>query len=177
MAKQCGEHSFTGKLGGTIGYKANGEHLERENGSKEGKAFKKDPRRWRTMYYASLLAQASKAVVLIYRRLPEDQRKHGVYGMLTGKAMSMIKDGKTVEEVKHVLTKQYVERKEPLAMRDERVINDVHKAGSKGEAGAGNRQSARSGGAPIQESATNPTGQSHVVAVITKPYFCSTVSV
>lgn len=140
MAKQCGTHPFTGKMGGSIGYKVNDEYLERENGSKEGKAFRKDPRRRRTMYYAGLFAQASKAMVLIYRRLPKDQRKHGVYGKLTGKAMSLLRDGKTVEEVKHILTKQYVVDKEPLVV-------------------------------VVKQPAATPTGQSHVVAVLTRPYF------
>jgi hypothetical protein len=115
MAKQCGTHSFTGKLGATIGYKlGNGVYIERESGSKEGKAFKKDPRRWRTMYNAGLFAQASKAVQFIYRALPKNQRQHGVYGKLSGKAFSMLRLGSSVDEVKAALMKQYVEDRQPL---------------------------------------------------------------
>jgi hypothetical protein len=172
MAKQKGEHPFTGKLGATIGYKANGEHLERENGSKEGKAFRKDPRRWRTMYYAGLMAEASKAMVLIYRGLPEDQQKHGVYGKLCGKAFSLIRLGSSIEEVKRILTKQYVEDKAPL------VIEQAESNQSAGNAGtvAGDPQLSTSNPVPVQQSAANPTRQNHVVAVIPRPYFCSTVS-
>lgn len=177
MAKQRGEHPFTGKLGGSIGYELNGEHLERENSSKEGKAFKKDPRRWLTMYYAGLFAQASKAVVLIYRRLPKDQRKHGVYGKLTGKAMSMIKEGKTVEEVKNVLTKQYVEDKELLVVPKEHAAGNEQETGSERGLVKGNEQLAVNGNAHVQGSRAVPAGQSHVVAVIARPYFYSTTSV
>jgi hypothetical protein len=116
MAKQAGAHPFTGKMGETIGYKANGEYLCREDGSLKGKQVRNNPRFQRTMEFAAMFAQASKAVVLIYRALPKEQRKHGVYGKLTGKAMSLLKNGKTVEEVKELLIKQYVDGGEPLVV-------------------------------------------------------------
>lgn len=174
MAKQKGEHPFTGKLGATIGYKANGEYRERENGSKEGKAFRKDPRRWRTMYYAELFAQASKAMVLVYRGLPKDQRKHGVYGKLSGKAFSLIRLGSSIEEVKLLLTKQYVEDKEPLVVVHE-ATNSQEPSG-KGETVAGDSQLSVHHPVPFQQITAIATGQAHIVAVIRRPYFCSTVS-
>lgn len=174
MAKQKGEHPFTGKLGATIGYKANGEFRERENGSKEGKAFREDPRRWRTMYYAGLFAQVSKALVPIYRRLPKDQRKHGVYGKLCGKAFSLIRLESSIEEVIQLLTKQYVEDKEPLVVVDEPAPKDERKG--KDEMVAGDRQLSTNDPVPMKQSATTPVAQSHLMAVIKSPYFCSTVS-
>jgi hypothetical protein len=111
-------------------------------------------------------------MVLIYRRLPEDQRQHGVYGKLTGKAMSMLKDGKAVEEVKQLLTKQYVEDKEPLVVVNEPAKNNG--PAGKEEPVPGNPQLATNN--LVQQSAATPIGQSHVVAVVTRPYFCSTVS-
>jgi hypothetical protein len=110
---------LTGKMGETIGYKVNGEHLCRENGALTGKQIRNNPRFWRTMEFAAMFGQASKAVVLIYRALPKEQRKHGVYGKLTGKAMSLLKDGKTVEVVKELLTKLYVDGGELLVVVSE----------------------------------------------------------
>jgi|GEM_PF-1341913 len=174
MAKQKGEHLFTGKLGATIGYKANGEYRERENGSKEGKAFKKDPRRWRTMYYAGLFGQASKAMALIYRKLPKDQQQHGVHGKLCGKAFSLIRLERSLEEVILIMTKQYVEDKEPLVTMDEEVKSQD--PAGKDETLAGDQQRSTNDPAPMKQFATTPVGQGHLMAVISRPYFCSTVS-
>lgn len=86
-------------MGGTIGYKANGEYLERENGNKEGKQFRRDPKRKRTMECAYAFGAVSKAMKVFYRKLSREQRKHGAFGVLTGKATSMLRTGKTMDEV------------------------------------------------------------------------------
>jgi hypothetical protein len=169
MAKQCGSHPFTGKMGGTIGYRVNGEYLERENGAKEGKAFRKDPRRRRTMYYAALFKQASKAMVAIYRALPADQRKHGVYGKLTGQAFSLLRMGKTIEEMKAEIMQLYVTDKLPLA--DTKQI----------EAGQVFAQKRLKPGVKDQPAAANTLPHllrqpASIVATIVSPYFYSTMS-
>ncbi|NII25766.1 hypothetical protein HB364_11775 [Pseudoflavitalea sp. X16] len=168
MAKQKGTHRFTGKMGATIGYKLKDEFIERENGSKEGKAFKKDPLRWRTMYYAGLFVQASQTVKFIYRALPEDQQQHGVYGKLSGMAFTMIKAGKTVEEVKEVLTKQYVEDKRPLV--EEKQEEEAAKTTGTAASGAG------AGTAPAPLPVLENQVQSYVIARTAMPVFYTTVS-
>lgn len=183
MAKQCGSHPFTGKLGATIGYKTKtGEHIERENGSKEGKRFRRDPKRKRTMEYADMFGKASRSVKLIYRAIPKDQQQHGVYGKLSGKAFSMLRLGSSVEEVVMVLTKQYVEDKESLVevMQDPTVQHQA--AGS--PTIKGNGQLAAGSGSvggglqnvSVPEAVTVESRQSYAMATIAKPYFCSTVS-
>jgi hypothetical protein len=180
MAKQCGSHPFTGKLSGTIGYKGkNGEHLERENGSKEGKRFRRDPKRKRTMEYARMFAQASKAVKLIYRAIPKDQQQHGVYGRLSGEAFSMIRLGSTIEEVKAVLTKQYVEDKAPLVeVRAEAAKDEGKEKTTPSAEDTPGKGALRQAQRDIKEavSSVNEVAQNrHVIATIARPYFCSTV--
>ncbi|NII28743.1 hypothetical protein HB364_26920 [Pseudoflavitalea sp. X16] len=193
MAKQKGTHRFTGKMGATIGYKLKDEFIERENGSKEGKAFKKDPRRWRTMHYAGLFAQASQTVKFIYRALPEDQQQHGVYGKLSGMAFTMIKTGKTVEEVKEVLTKQYVEDKKPLVEEVVAASSTQSGTSSSGDSakkeavdtGTSSRQPAPSAfpqnrdrpceGETGRTNSFNPERDLYVMATVTMPGFYSTV--
>jgi hypothetical protein len=175
MAKQAGAHPFTGKMGETIGYKVNGKHLCREDGALTGKQVRNNPRFGRTMEFAAMFGQASKAVVLIYRALPKEQRKHGVYGKLTGKAMSLLKDGKTVEEVKDLLIKQYVDGREPLVVVSEEAgVDNV-------QAVTGNRVRAGATEVVEKKAAHEPSirqdGQHYVVAIIVRPYYCSTVSV
>ena len=189
MAKQCGEHPFTGKLGGAIGYKVNGVSLERENGSKTGKSFRRDPKRKRTMEYARMFAQASQAVKLIYRAIPKDQRLHGVYGKLSGIAFSMLRNGQAVEEVKAALTKQYVEDKEPLVVKQEEKSNtDTGTAGTKALTSDSLASPLPAGPASVRDVAektewdrshqweTVHIPQRYVITTITRPYFCSTVS-
>lgn len=180
MAKQCGSHRFTGKLGATIGYKnKHGEDIERENGSKTGRSFRRDPRRKRTMEYARMFAKASKAVTLIYYAIPKDQRQHGVYGKLSGIAFSMIKNGQTVEEVKAALTRQYVEDKEPLV-----EVKQYDKAGAKEHTSGSAASLLTIGPTPAGDTAekikpgsvTVYDEQRYVVTTIVRPYFCSTVS-
>ncbi|NII28020.1 hypothetical protein HB364_23245 [Pseudoflavitalea sp. X16] len=165
MAKQCGSHRFTGKLGATIGYKnKHGEDIERENGSKTGRSFRRDPRRKRTMEYARMFAKASKAVTLIYYTIPKDQRQHGVYGKLSGMAFSMIKNGQTVEEVKAALTRQYVEDKVPLVEVEQKI-----------ETGTSMPRTAPGDIlAPVPDVAVVRDTPGYVVTTIARPYFYST---
>lgn len=162
MAKQRSQHPFTGKMGGTIGYQLNGEFLERENGNKEGKQFRRDPNRKRTMECAYAFGAVSKVMKLFYRNLSKEQRKHGVFGTLTGKATTMVRTGKTIDEVLFLFQQWYVVEGMPVV----EVKQKGQSAG--GGASAGEEQVAKTcleGAvkAVKQEQARNGVGQQQVI--------------
>ena len=180
MAKQNGQYPFSGKLGPTVGYMRGGKHCLRGNGALTGKQFRNDRRFRRTMEFAAMFAQASKVVVLIYKALPKDQRKHGVYGKLTGKAMSMLKNEKTVEEVKEILIKQYVEGGEKLVVESpETGVQSQELAGTTPLHLSTQHTDARcvKNDQYIHEPESGRNGQRQVMATIVRPYFYSTMSV
>lgn len=151
MAKQKSQHPFTGKMGGTIGYKSNGEYLERENGNKEGKRFRRDPKRKRTMEYARTFGRASKGLKPLYYKLPKEQRRHGVFGALIGKAASLMYTGKTMEEVLPLFQQWFLVEGRPVLEERGQAGAVVAGAGAAKEAGrqGTERQEAAGSGAAI----------------------------
>ena len=106
MAKQTGPNFFTGRQGDLLGYRMAGGHYVRMISCLNSKQVKKDPAFRLTMQYAGLLSKASKIASAIYRQLP--RREHGVYRNLTGKAMQLLKQGRTAEEVSQQLYNYYI---------------------------------------------------------------------
>ncbi|MDF2187964.1 hypothetical protein [Paraflavitalea sp. CAU 1676] len=168
MGKQKGQHPFTGKMGGTIGYKVKDEYLERENGNKEGKSFRRDPKRARTMQCAYAFGGVSKAMKPFYRLLPATQRQHGVFGALTGRATKLMRAGKTMEEVLALFQEWYVVEGRPVLVEKKGEVAD---GAVSGEAGAG----AAGGGSVVSSAGTSSvdevgpkeasSGQGSVVAL------------
>jgi hypothetical protein len=106
MAKQTGPNFFTGRQGDLFGYRMAAGHYVRIISSLTSKRVKKDPAFGLTMHYAALLAKASKIASAIYRLLPKQQ--HGFYRKLTGMAMQLLKQGKTMEEVSRQLYNDFI---------------------------------------------------------------------
>ena len=75
MAKQTGTIKISGTIGDICFYRLHEEHYARTKSSLSGKRVKHDPAFKGTMKYAALLACASKIASVIYKRLPEEQKK------------------------------------------------------------------------------------------------------
>ncbi len=106
MAKQTGPNFFTGRQGDLLGYRMAGEHYVRIISSLTSKRVKKDPAFRLTMQNAGLLGKASKIASATYRQLPA--KEHQFYRNLTGKAMQLLKQGRTAEEVSQQLYNDYI---------------------------------------------------------------------
>lgn len=71
--------------------------------------MKQDPAFGETMRYAGLLGKAATIASFIYRHLNEEKKGLISYRQLTGQAMRLLKENKTVEEVRELLRRQWVE--------------------------------------------------------------------
>ncbi len=107
MAKQSGPLQITGTIGGITFYKMDGQFYARSKSSLDGRRVKKDPRFRRTMYEAGEFGKASKAARKVYWQMPEEKRKHGMYGRLTGKIRKLLNTGKSLDEAKLVLMQEF----------------------------------------------------------------------
>ena len=116
MAKQIGPIKIRGTIGNICFYKTKDGYYARLKSSLTGKRVKKDPRFRRTMEFAGMLALASKLASRCYRGLPEEEREHSMYRVLTGMAMQMLKVGMEEEEIAIHLDGVYrKEEKVPIA--------------------------------------------------------------
>lgn len=99
MARQSGNITITGTIDNLCFYRMDGKFYVRRKSSLSGKRVKKDPAFRATMQYAGLFGRAAKLASQLYRSLPEAAKTKGLYRQLTGKAMLMLKDGYTPEDV------------------------------------------------------------------------------
>ena len=94
MAKQSGNILITGTIDNLCFYKMDGQHYVRLKSSLTRKRVLKDPAFAKTMFYAQQFGQAAKLAAVVYRALPADQKKNGLYKTLTGIANGLLKEGK-----------------------------------------------------------------------------------
>ncbi len=106
MAKQTGPLQITGTIGGITFYEMDGQFYARSKSSLDGRRVRKDPKFRRTMQEAGEFGKASKAARELYWQMPEEKRKHGMYGRLTGKMRKLLKAGKSLEEAKLALMQE-----------------------------------------------------------------------
>ena len=99
MAKQVGPFYITGCYDNVCWYRMDGKYYARMKSSLTRKRVKTDRAFTKTMHNATLLGQASKSASYLYKQLPKDERKHSYYRELTGKALLLLREGKTNEEV------------------------------------------------------------------------------
>lgn len=98
MARQSGDILITGTIENLCFYKMEGKYYVRAKSSLKGKRVKADPAFKKTMYYAGMLANASKIASVVYKKLNEEQKAKGLYRKMTGEAMQLLKTGATYEE-------------------------------------------------------------------------------
>jgi hypothetical protein len=123
MAKHTGPLQITGTIGGITFYEMDGQFYARSKSSLDGRRVRKDPKFRRTMYEAGEFGKASKAARELYWQMPEEKRKHGMYGSLTGKMRKLLKAGKSPEEAKLALMQEF--DMAPAAGRQKPVQKDI----------------------------------------------------
>ena len=109
MAKIVGSvPPFVGTRDNVTIYLMNGEYIARAKSSLTGERVKKDPAFARTMEWAGCLKQGARIASFIYKQMPVDERVYKQYRELTGKAMSLLKEGFRVEDVITMLEAVYL---------------------------------------------------------------------
>lgn len=108
MARQAGNIVVTGTIDHLCFYQMDGRFYVRVKSPLSGKRVKTDPAFAGTMRYASLLATAVKITSGLYRSLSPEKKVKGLYRILTGKAMQLLKDGYNPEQVVHLLEEMLV---------------------------------------------------------------------
>lgn len=123
MAKIVGPvPPFIGTRDNVTIYRMNGEYIARTKSSLTGKRVKKDPAFARTMEWAGRLKQGARIASAIYQQMPVDGRVYKQYREITGKAMSLLKEGFSVGDVIIMLEAIYVPQ---LVETSERVIAGI----------------------------------------------------
>jgi len=126
MAKQIGPFKLAGCYDNICFYKMDGQYYARTKSSLNGKRIKKDPAFGETMRYAGLLGKASKIASIIYRNLPKEKKEHGLYRKLTGQAMRLLKENKTIKEASALLQSTGIEKVSlPVALKKESIAEKV----------------------------------------------------
>jgi len=116
MAKQAGPFYFTGTIDDVVFYKLGGNYYMRLKGEPTSGMRKrlKDPKHYPLLNLRKReFAQAGQLAKEVYRALPLKLRGHGVYGKLTGKAVRMLREGKSAETVKTLLLQELLPTEQP----------------------------------------------------------------
>ena len=103
MAKQAGPFFITGTIERVCFYQMDGGFYARAKSSLDRQRVRKDPAFRETMRYAKLMGKASVIASGLYRALPDKQKIKGLFRKLVAKAMRLLKENKTVEEIVELL--------------------------------------------------------------------------
>jgi hypothetical protein len=108
MARQAGNLRIVGTIDGITFYKMKGEYYARTKSSLDRKRILRDPRFQRFRECSKVFGRASKLASQLYKLFPKEQRKHGVYGKLTGELNLLFREGKTSEQAVEILMRKYL---------------------------------------------------------------------
>jgi hypothetical protein len=103
MAKQTGAYVFVGTVSGLCFYCMNGSYYVRTSNRLSRKRVLTDAAFAGTRRYAQWLADASPIASAIYRILPPEKRQKGLYRILTGKTLLLLKSGVEKADVSALL--------------------------------------------------------------------------
>ncbi|ANE51463.1 hypothetical protein [Flavisolibacter tropicus] len=103
MARQAGPLFFTGTIDDITFYKMEGQYLARKKSSLNCKRFRTDPRFARSRKSAEKFGEASKLASEIYHQLPKEAKGKGVIGKLTREVGCLMREGKSIDEIKQAL--------------------------------------------------------------------------
>lgn len=95
-------------IGNLTFYRMEGKNYVRKKSSLTRKKVLHSPRFQRTRHYAALMAKASKTGSIVYKALPAHWRQFWMYRSFTGEALTMLKAGKTEQQIQQLLWEQYV---------------------------------------------------------------------
>ena len=99
MAKQAGFIVITGCIGNICFYRMYDEFYARMKSSLSGERVKKDIAFRNTMQYAGWMSAASRIGSEVYRSFPKEKKGRKIYQQLTGKALRMLRDGWSAEDI------------------------------------------------------------------------------
>jgi hypothetical protein len=108
MARQTGDIKISGTIGDICFYQMEGEYYARSKSSLSGKRFWKDPAFEGSRGSAERFGMGNRLASQVYQRLPKDQRKKGLFGVLKSAAIALLKQGRAeaqvLWELQHFLT-------------------------------------------------------------------------
>lgn len=107
MAKQCGFY-ITGTLGEICFYQMGGKYYARKKSSLTRERVMKSPAFRRTREHAATLAEASRIASKVYRLVRGEDKAYTLYREMTGKAICLLREGKSKEAVFQCLSSQYL---------------------------------------------------------------------
>jgi hypothetical protein len=112
---------FTGSVDGLCFYKMYGSCFVRTKSSLTGKRFWKDKAFEGSRKSCNQLAKASALTSLFYRNYPKEKRGKGLFNEMTGKVKLWLKEGKTEEEARLLLKKNYPVPQQQIKEKQGRV--------------------------------------------------------
>lgn len=99
MAKQRGPLFLKGTIHDLTFYKMNGTHLVRKKTSLTKKRVSTDPAFANSRKSSSVFAIAAALASQVYKSLPKAKRKKGLIGKLTGRANTLLHEGKNNDAI------------------------------------------------------------------------------
>ncbi|MGG9963196.1 hypothetical protein [Ferruginibacter sp. SUN106] len=99
MAKQKGPLYLQGTIDDLTFYKMHGTHLVRKKTSLNKERVSTDPAFANSRKSSSVFAVAAAIASQVYRSLPKAKRKKGLTGRLTGKANTLLHQGKNNDAI------------------------------------------------------------------------------
>jgi hypothetical protein len=108
MAKQAGDFFITGTIDDLCFYKMDGVYYVRMKSSLTGKKFWKNNAFEGSRKSCERLAEGSRLASKVYRMIEEEKRVYKLYCFLKGKAILLLKEGKTINEIEEMLVSYLV---------------------------------------------------------------------
>jgi hypothetical protein len=108
MAEYIAPFIINRTIGNLTFYQMEGRNLVRKKSSLTRRKVLHAPQFERTRHYAGLMGQASKIGSLLYQALPVYWRQSWMYRSFTGEAFTLLKKGKTDQEIQQLLWERYV---------------------------------------------------------------------
>lgn len=116
MAKQMSVNPIKGTIGNLTYYNANGEALVKRK-SESSKERVDNPNYELYNYVIDEFGRGSRLMKPLYWMLPEEKRKHGVFGAMTGMANEMLFNGMKEDEVV-MAVKTYLEKEKKIKLNE-----------------------------------------------------------
>ena len=108
MAQQKGIIKASGTLGGITFFQLHGKYYLRKKTSLNKERILKDPAYALFRLHASLHGTSASIAKPLYWLLPQNKRKHHVFGKLTAFVKALLKQGKTLHDIITAFKKEYL---------------------------------------------------------------------
>jgi hypothetical protein len=122
MAQQAGNLRLIGTIDGLTFYKMYGKYYVRTKSSLDKKRILRDPSFEQFRQCSKIFGKASKLAKELYHLFPKENRKHGVFGRLTGEFNLLFREGKTAEEAILLMLKKYLKIEVVKEKKEEIIV-------------------------------------------------------